>query len=173
VNATQLPRTDITAPRLAVGCAMSEWDCGSPDFVPKSVSIIKSAVDHRITFFDIPDVYGNDMGESSLGEAVKQLPGLRSKLTIQTKYLDRFLEGEIDNSHEHIMASVAGSLQRLGMNHVDELLLRWPDSQVNPERSPQRSTNLSTKAGCDILVSAITVGTRSSSCCVTTGSFCS
>jgi predicted oxidoreductase len=133
MRVAKLPRTDVTASRLAFGCAMLGWDWDSPDFVTKSVPIIKTAVDQGITFFDTADVYGYGKAETALGEVLKASPGLRAKLIIQTKVGDRFREGEINNSYEHIMAAVAGSLERLGTDHVDGLLLHWPDSLVNPE----------------------------------------
>jgi predicted oxidoreductase len=134
MRAVKFPHTDLSASRLAFGCAMLGWDWDSPDFVAKTIPIIKTALDQGITFFDLADVYGYGKAESALGEVLKESPALRSKIVIQTKCGDRFREGGvIDNSHEHIMASVEGSLQRLGTDHVDGLLLHWPDSLVMPE----------------------------------------
>jgi predicted oxidoreductase len=132
MKTAKVPRTDIAASRIAFGCAMLGWDWDSPDFVTKSIPIIQTAVDQGITFFDTADVYGYGKAETALGEVLKASPGLRAKLIIQTKVGDRFREGEINNTYEHIMAAVAGSLERLGTDHVDGLLLHWPDSLVNP-----------------------------------------
>jgi predicted oxidoreductase len=134
MKAVKLPRTDLSASRLAFGCAMLGWDWDSPDFIAKTIPIIETALDQGITFFDLADVYGYGKSESALGEVLKQSPGLRSKIVIQTKCGDRFREGGvIDNSYEHIMESVEGSLQRLSTDHVDGLLLHWPDSLVRPD----------------------------------------
>ncbi|MBI4166688.1 MAG: aldo/keto reductase, partial [Acidobacteria bacterium] len=38
-----------------------------------------------------------------------------------------------NHSREHIVSSAEGSLKRLGTDHLDVLLLHWPDSLVEPE----------------------------------------
>jgi len=130
----KIPRTDLEVSRLAYGCAMLGLDWNSPDFVAKTVPNIHTALDQGINFFDTADVYGYGKAEQALGEVLKQSPGLRNKIVLQTKCGDRFAEGgSIDNSREHILSSVDGSLKRLGTDHLDILLLHWPDSLVEPE----------------------------------------
>jgi predicted oxidoreductase len=113
---------------------MLGWDWSSSDFVARTVPIIRAAYDQGITFFDLADVYGNGSSEAALGEVLKESPGLRQQIVIQSKCGDRFKEGmTIDNSREHIFGSVEGSLRRLRTDHLDILLLHWPDSLVEPE----------------------------------------
>lgn len=134
VSLRRIPRTDLTISRLAFGCAMLGWDWSSPDFVARTIPIIRTAYEQGITFFDLADVYGNGNSEAALGAVVKQSPGLRHKVVIQSKCGDRFKDGyTIDNSREHIVTSVEGSLRRLGTEYLDVLLLHWPDSLVQPE----------------------------------------
>jgi predicted oxidoreductase len=130
----RIPHTDLVVSRIAYGCAMLGLDWKSPDFVAKTVPNINTAYEQGITFFDTADVYGFGQAEVALGEVLKQSPGLRHKIVIQTKCGDRFTEGgSIDNSGEYITSSVERSLRRLGVDHVDVLLLHWPDSLVEPE----------------------------------------
>jgi predicted oxidoreductase len=109
-------------------------DWNGPDFVARTVPVIRAAYEHGITFFDLADVYGYGKAEVALGQVLKASPGLRNKIIIQSKCGDRFVEGgTVDNSRDHIITSVEGSLQRLGTDRLDLLLLHWPDNLVEPE----------------------------------------
>jgi predicted oxidoreductase len=130
----KIAHTDLTVSRLAFGCAMLGWDWSSSDFATRAIPVIQTAYDQGIDFFDLADVYGNGNSEIALGQILNQSPGLRHKVIIQSKCGDRFKEGgTVDNSQEHIMGSVEGSLRRLNTDYLDLLLLHWPDSLVEPE----------------------------------------
>jgi predicted oxidoreductase len=132
----KLPHTDLVVSRLVYGCAMIGLDWNSPDFIPKSVATINAARDQGITLFDTADVYGHGKAETALGEVLKGSPGLRQKIVIQSKC--GIVEGGgIDNSRAHILDAVDGSLKRLGTDHLDILLIHWPDSLVEPEEVAQ------------------------------------
>ena len=130
----KVPNTDLVITRLAYGCAMLGVDWNSPDFIAKTIPTIRAAYDQGITFFDTADIYGRGKAEQALGEVLKASPGLRRTIVIQSKCGDRTAEGVgFDSSAEHITRSVDGSLQRLGTDHLDILLLHWPDDLVRPE----------------------------------------
>jgi predicted oxidoreductase len=128
----KVPHTDLVVTRLAYGCAMIGLDWHSPDFVAKSVATITTACDQGITFFDTADVYGHGKAETALGEVLKASPGLRHKIVIQSK-CGVSEGGSLDSSREHITGAVESSLKRLGTEHLDILLIHWPDSLVQPE----------------------------------------
>lgn len=130
-----IPNTDLVVSRLAYGCAMLGWDWDSPDFVEKTVPMINVAYEQGITFFDLADVYGHGKAEMALGQVLKQRPSARNNIVIQSKCGDRFAEGKgsVDNGRRYIESSVEGSLERLGTEHLDILLLHWPDSLVEPQ----------------------------------------
>ena len=127
-----IPHTDLVVSRLAYGCAMLGFDSNSPDFVAQTIPNIRTAHDQGITLFDTADVYGHGKSESALGQVLKDTPGLRRRLVIQSKCSIRE-GGVIDSSREHITSAVEGSLKRLGTEYLDILLLHWPDSLVEPE----------------------------------------
>jgi predicted oxidoreductase len=127
-----VPHTDLVVTRLAYGNAMIGFDRNSPDFIPQTVATIQAAVDQGITFFDTADVYGNGKSEEALGQVLRSTPGLRRRLVVQSKCSIRE-GGVIDSSREHIPSAVEGSLKRLGTDHLDILLLHWPDSLIEPE----------------------------------------
>jgi predicted oxidoreductase len=134
----KVPRTDLEVTRIAYGCAMLGLDWNSPDFTAETIPLINVALEQGIRFFDLADVYGFGKAELALGQVLKDQPGLRNQITIQSKCGERFREsGMVDNSGEHIVSSVEGSLKRLGTDRLDILLLHFPDSLVEPEEVAQ------------------------------------
>mmetsp|Transcript_21305 Transcript_21305/g.36066 ORF Transcript_21305/g.36066 Transcript_21305/m.36066 type:complete len:388 (+) Transcript_21305:81-1244(+) len=96
---------------------------------------ILAAVDLGVTLFDLADVYpvkGGDAGQSAhlFGEALAMTPGLRDKLTLVTK-MDIIFPSSIDTSREHLTSTLSWYLQELNTDHVDILLLHYPDSYMN------------------------------------------
>jgi len=129
-----VPHTDLVVSRIAYGCAMLGLDWNGNDFVPRTIPTIRAALDSGVTFFDLADVYGYGKAEMALGQVMRQSLGLRNKIVIQSKCGDRFLEGgTVDNSRNHIVSTVEASLHRLGTDHLDVLLLHWPDDLVEPD----------------------------------------
>ena len=82
-------------------------------------------------YFDHADIYGGGQCEEVFGAALARNPALRDKIVIQTKCGIR--RGMYDFSREHILASVDGSLKRLGVEKVDVLLLHRPDLLMDPD----------------------------------------
>lgn len=77
--------------------------------------------------FDIADVYGCGACESLLGEVFAANPGLRDRVFLQSKVGIRKEDDGFtwyDFSKEHIIAAVDASLSRLGVDHVDSMLLQ-------------------------------------------------
>lgn len=77
--------------------------------------------------FDIADVYGRGACESLLGEVFAANPGLRDRVILQSKVGIRKEDDGFtwyDFSKEHIIEAVDASLSRLGVDHVDSMLLQ-------------------------------------------------
>ena len=90
-----------------------------------------NAVELGINYFDHADIYGRGKCEEVFGSALKRNPTLRDKIYIQTKC--SIVPGSMyDFSKEHIISSVDGSLKRLGIEHIDVLLLHRPDLLMEP-----------------------------------------
>jgi predicted oxidoreductase len=129
-----VPHTDLKVSRLAFGCAMLGVDWNSPEFLDKTVPVVRAALNGGIRFFDLADVYGYGKAEQALGEVLKRFPSLRHQVVIQTKCGDRFIDGGVvDCSRKHIQRSAEGSLTRLGTDYLDLYLLHWPDALVEPD----------------------------------------
>jgi aryl-alcohol dehydrogenase-like predicted oxidoreductase len=89
--------------------------------------IIRRAVEGGITFFDTADVYNLGESEVITGRILPKLLS-REELVIATKVHGRTMPGENGRglSRKHVLASIDGSLQRLGLDYVDLYQIhRW------------------------------------------------
>ncbi len=140
MNSFHLGSSRLQVSVVAYGC----WRlAGSEAAVPPPDSsagkrAIHAAVDAGYTLLDLADIYGGGRCEEILGEALKESPGLRARLVIATKCGIRpggkpaGVPGRYDFSGTHILRSVDGSLQRLGVDSVDLLMLHRPDYLMDP-----------------------------------------
>lgn len=94
-------------------------------------AIMDTALNHGVNFFDHADIYGQGDAERVFGAYLKRHPDARDKMLIQTKCAIH--DGQYDFSKEHILKSVDGSLERLGVDCIDVLLLHRPDTLMEPE----------------------------------------
>ena len=94
-------------------------------------TLVHTALDEGINFFDHADIYGGGKSEERFSEALNMNPALREKMILQSKCGIR--KGAFDFSKEHILEAVDGSLQRLRTDYLDVLLLHRPDALVEPE----------------------------------------
>lgn len=114
------------ASRISLGC-MRIANLGSNE----AETLVRTAMDEGINFFDHADIYGGGKSEEVFAKAIGTNPSLRDEIMIQTKCGIR--KGFFDFSKEHILASVDGSLKRLNTDYVDVLLLHRPDTLMEPE----------------------------------------
>ena len=89
------------------------------------VSTLALAIQMGYRHFDTASLYGT---ENVLGEAIKESGVDRKEFFITTKVWKDDLEPE------KIRASVEKSLQNLGMDYVDLLLIHWPRVDENDEK---------------------------------------
>jgi aryl-alcohol dehydrogenase-like predicted oxidoreductase len=84
------------------------------------ISLIRSAVERGVTFFDTAEAYGPFTNEELVGEA---LAPFRGQVVIATKFGFKFgPKGEqmgIDSRPEHIKQVAEASLKRLGVEAID------------------------------------------------------
>lgn len=114
---TKLGNTDIEISRLCVGCmsfgkagTMHDWTL---DY-DKSETVIKTALEHGINFFDTANVYSAGTSEEYLGKAIKNNIS-RDKVIIASKVY--FNDGRL--SRDAIMREIDGTLKRLGTEYLD------------------------------------------------------
>src|SRR5688572_21251246 len=96
--------------------------------------IVDVCLDHGVAMFDTADVYSSGESERRLGEAIK---GRRNDVLISTKASFRVGPGpnDIGSSRYHLTEAVNGSLQRLGVDHIDLFQLHGFDAQTPIEET--------------------------------------
>ena len=139
----RIPRTDLDVSRIACGCMhlSRAWDDAPVTAEEKSatIALVEAAVDRGITLFDHADIYARGKSELLFGEALRQVPGLRERIVLQSKCGIRFAgdpdagsPARYDFSRGHLVRSVEGILKRLDTDHLDLLLLHRPDPLMEP-----------------------------------------
>src|SRR5512143_2299793 len=131
----QVPNSNMNISEISLGCMRIS------DMSDQEIStLIHTALDEGINFFDHADIYGGGKSEERFSEALGMNPSLREKMIIQTKCGIR--KGYFDFSKEHILEAVDGSLKRLRTDYIDVLLLHRPDALVEPEEVAEAFTIL-------------------------------
>lgn len=136
-----LEKREISTSRLVYGCMGlgGGWnhDSITKDDIVQAEKAIETALSIGITMFDHADIYKMGKSETVFGKVLKERPELRKKIVLQSKCGIRFPEGDApqryDFSKDHILQSVDGTLERLGVEYIDVLLLHRPDPLVEPE----------------------------------------
>src|SRR5258708_38382853 len=126
---TRLGSTGLKVSRLCLG-VMTYGDPGWRPWVLSEEAgrpFIKRALEHGINFFDTADMYSLGKSEEVLGRALKDFAS-REKVVVATKVYSPMSGDPNDRglSRKHLLASIDGSLQRLGMESVDLYQIhRW------------------------------------------------
>src|SRR5690625_142989 len=125
----QIEHTDLKASNIIMGnMRLTELS------LQEAETLIKTALDEGINFFDHADIYGKSFGKSEelFAKAIQMDAHQREKMILQSKCGIRLEEGYYDLSKEHILTSVDGILQRLQTDYLDILLLHRPDPLMDP-----------------------------------------
>lgn len=125
-----LPSTDLVVPEVILGLMRIQEK--SHDEVRE---LVTTAIDAGITFMDHADVYGDGYHgcERHFAEAMKFTSSQREELVIQTKAGIVKEDPSFDFSYERLVGQVEGSLEALGTDYLDILLLHRPDALMEPE----------------------------------------
>jgi aryl-alcohol dehydrogenase-like predicted oxidoreductase len=130
----KLGKSNLEVSALGLGCMGMSFSYGVPKDKQEMISLIRTAVDRGITFFDTAEVYGPYTNEELVGEA---LAPLRDRVVIATKFgFD--LSGtdhrpgatRVNSQPEHIKQAVEGSLKRLKVDVIDLLYQHRVDPNV-------------------------------------------
>jgi aryl-alcohol dehydrogenase-like predicted oxidoreductase len=121
---------------IGLGCmGMSEFY--GPGDEGEAIATIHRALDLGVTLLDTADMYGPYTNEELVGRAIR---GRRAQVVLATKCgivrdtTNKMVRG-IDGSPDYIRAACEGSLQRLGVDHVDLYQLHRVDPKVPIEES--------------------------------------
>ncbi len=116
----QLGKSGLEVSALGLGCMGMSHGYGPPSDKGEMVSLIRSAVERGITFFDTAEAYGPFINEELVGEA---LAPFRGRLVIATKFGFKLgVRGEqtgVDSRPEHVREVAEASLRRLRVDAID------------------------------------------------------
>src|SRR5256884_287004 len=111
--------SNLEVSALGLGCMGMSQSYGVPPDKQAMISLIRTAVERGVTFFDTAEIYGPHTNEELVGEA---LAPLRAQVVIATKFgIGRDAGGQQvqDSRPERIRQSVEGSLKRLRTDVID------------------------------------------------------
>jgi aryl-alcohol dehydrogenase-like predicted oxidoreductase len=133
----KLGKSNLEVSAVGLGCMGMSFSYGPPADKKEMISLLRSAVERGVTFFDTAEIYGPFTNEELVGEA---LSPFRGQVIIATKFgfnLDpkfdpRGMQGSpgLDSRPEHIKQAVEGSLKRLKVNAIDLLYQHRVDPNV-------------------------------------------
>ncbi len=129
----KLGNSNLEVSAIGLGCMGMSFGYGPAADKQEMISLIRSAVDRGVTFFDTAEVYGPFINEELVGEA---LAPLRDQVVIATKFGFKGASNgesrwsELDSRPEHIKQAVEGSLKRLKVETIDLLYQHRVDPNV-------------------------------------------
>lgn len=115
----KLGKSNLEVSALGLGCMSMGSGYGPPADKPEMISLIRSAVERGVTFFDTAEVYGPFTNEALVGEA---LAPLRDQVVIATKFGFKIEGGKqsgLDSRPAHIREVADASLERLEVDVID------------------------------------------------------
>jgi aryl-alcohol dehydrogenase-like predicted oxidoreductase len=115
-----LGNSNLEVSALGLGCMGLSYGYGPAADKQEAISLIRTAVERGITFFDSAEAYGPFKNEELLGEA---LAPLRGQVVIATKFGFKFGpeggQSGTDSRPEHIKEVAEASLKRLRTDQID------------------------------------------------------
>jgi aryl-alcohol dehydrogenase-like predicted oxidoreductase len=129
----RLGKGGLEVSTLGLGCMGMSYGFGPAADKQEMISLIRSAVERGVTFFDTAEAYGPFTNEELVGEA---LAPFRGDVVIATKFgfkldptADRGLGG-LDSRPEHIKQVAEASLRRLKVEAIDLFYQHRVDENV-------------------------------------------
>jgi aryl-alcohol dehydrogenase-like predicted oxidoreductase len=111
----KLGGSNLEVSTLGLGCMGMSYGYGPAHDKKEMISVIRSAVEHGVTFFDTAEIYGPFTNEELVGEA---LAAFREQVVIATKFgfkpspADPSKWTELESRPEHIKQVAEASLKR-------------------------------------------------------------
>ena len=139
----RLGTSDLTCSRLAYGNmrCVGTWNPkeATADGRAAGVRAHAAAFEAGYTLFDTADIYCRGVCEEVLGQALREVGGMKGHVLITTKCGVRFggdpvadSPARYDFSAEHIERSCEASLRRMGVEQMDLYQLHRPDLLMDP-----------------------------------------
>src|SRR5438477_4395907 len=127
----KLGKSNLEVSAIGLGCMGMSFGYGPAHDKQEMISLIRTAVERGITFFDTAEVYGPFTNEELVGEA---LAPMRERVIIATKFGFKFgPKGQqigLDSRPEHIKQVAEASLKRLKTDFIDLFYQHRVDPEV-------------------------------------------
>jgi aryl-alcohol dehydrogenase-like predicted oxidoreductase len=129
----KLGKSNLEVSAIGLGCMGMSFSYGPPKDKGEMISLLRTAVERGVTFFDTAEAYGPFTNEALLGEA---LAPLRDQVVIATKFGFKLNPGGsagysgMDSRPEHIKEVAEASLQRLRVEQIDLFYQHRVDPEV-------------------------------------------
>jgi len=128
----ELGKSGLEVSAIGLGCMGMSFGYGPPKDKQEMISLLHTAVEHGVTFFDTAEVYGPFTNEELVGEG---LAPFREQVVIATKFgfkLDPKSGRSIgvDSRPEHIKEVAEASLRRLKSEVIDLFYQHRVDPEV-------------------------------------------
>jgi aryl-alcohol dehydrogenase-like predicted oxidoreductase len=117
----KLGKSNLEVSALGLGCMGMSFGYGPPADKTEMISLIRTAVERGVTFFDTAEVYGPFTNEELVGEA---LAPIRDRVVIATKFGFKIdpatgKQAGLDSRPQHIKEVAEASLKRLKTGVID------------------------------------------------------
>src|SRR5579862_4395818 len=126
----KLGKSNLEVSAIGLGCMGMSFGLGPAVDKQQGISVIRTAFDRGVTFFDTAEIYGPFTNEELVGEA---LAPFRNKVVIATKFgfdCDSGKQGGLNSQPAHIKQVVDASLKRLKVQAIDLLYQHRVDPDV-------------------------------------------
>jgi aryl-alcohol dehydrogenase-like predicted oxidoreductase len=126
----KLGESGLEVSAVGLGCMSMSFGYGPPADKQAMISLLRTAVERGVTFFDTAEAYGPFTNEELVGEA---LSPFGEDVVIATKFGFKFESNEqagLDSRPEHIRDVVEASLKRLRVDAIDLLYQHRVDPDV-------------------------------------------
>jgi 1-deoxyxylulose-5-phosphate synthase len=123
MDVVRLGNTGLKVSRVCLGMMSFGPHADRPWALDETAAepIVRRAVESGIFFFDTADVYNGGQSEVITGRLLRKLFATREEYVVATKVNGRTMPGPNGRglSRKHVLASIDGSLERLGVDYVD------------------------------------------------------
>jgi aryl-alcohol dehydrogenase-like predicted oxidoreductase len=123
----RLGNSKLEVSAIGLGCMGMSDSYGPPKDKQEMISLLRSAVERGVTFFDTAEAYGPFTNEELVGEA---LSPLRDQVVIATKFGFKLDSEGVDSRPEHIKEVAEASLKRLRVDVIDLFYQHRVDPEV-------------------------------------------
>ena len=132
----KLGNTGLTVSAIGFGC----WEMGNPEYGSSDdnemIAAVNRAIDLGVTLFDTAPNYGFGGSEQVLGRA---LGARRKDIVLVSKVGITWdpvtFTGKFDGRYSTLKRINEESLRRLGTDHLDLVLMHWPDPETPIEET--------------------------------------